>query len=126
LAISIPQNGADRIANMGSRHNANARQNQPTLKSFWLGELAAVRSLLWKRNRDCLFVSAYLWGKTTHEMNDYLSSAICEFHVQAIGTVLWGHHGNIPPKKTKHKKTKEPLPQGPSLREPAKRLSLQT
>jgi|GraSoiStandDraft_24_1057298.scaffolds.fasta_scaffold2023103_1 hypothetical protein len=39
-------------------------------------------------------------------MNDDLSPAVCEFHVQAIGTLFWCHHANTP-SKIKNVETKE-------------------
>jgi hypothetical protein len=51
--------------------------------------VAAGRSLLGKRNGDRLSIPAYFGGKASHKMNDHFPAAICKFHVQAIGAVLW-------------------------------------
>lgn len=58
--------------------------------TFWV--LVAGRLVVWKSDCDCLFVSAYFGGKPADKMNNHFSAAVCELHVQAVGTLLWCHH----------------------------------
>jgi hypothetical protein len=51
-------------------------------------QFVADRSLLGKRNRDGFFVSAEFGGEPAHEVDDYGSAAIREFHVHPIWTGL--------------------------------------
>src|SRR5581483_10361647 len=86
-------------------------QGQLTIGLFsFRKSLATGRSLLWKRDRDCFFVSAYFWRETSHKMNDHFSAAVCKLHVQAIGPRFWCHHANTPLKEN----MQERLPRGTS------------
>jgi hypothetical protein len=60
-------------------------------------DFGARSSKLGKRDRNCLFVAAYLWRETSHQVNYNFSAEICDFHVQSIGTTFRCHHAYAPP-----------------------------